>query len=226
MWPPSIGFRGAFSHWCGVYWDDWRRADASLGGKKGRKERMRIYTRGGDQGKTTLIGAVRRFKDDRRVEAYGAVDEAGAFIGLAAAHLSPGRDGDIRQILESVQERLWDVGADLAAVDSDSFVRRTPSDAAQALEPLIDRYQDECEPLTYFIVRGGSKAGASLHVACTVVRRAERRAVGLMAVEPIHPPALVYLNRLSDLLFVLARALNARDQAGEMPYENGGPVFR
>ncbi len=186
---------------------------------------MRIYTRGGDRGKTTLIGAVRRYKHDVRVEAYGAVDEAGAFIGLAQAALAVERDGDILAVLASVQQRLWDVGADLGCARAEGCTYRTPTEAAGDLEAWIDRYQRETEPLTHFVIRGGTPAAAALHVACTVVRRAERRAVALMAVEPIHPPTLAYLNRLSDLLFVLARVSNARAQVPDIRYENGGTVF-
>ncbi len=186
---------------------------------------MRIYTRGGDRGKTTLIGAVRRYKHDVRVEAYGTVDEAGAFIGMAQAALETERDRDVLDVLASVQQRLWDVGADLACARPEGHTYRTPAEAAGELEPWIDRYEKETEPITHFVIRGGTPAAAALHVACTVVRRAERRAVALMAVETVHPPTLAYLNRLSDLLFVLARVLNARAHAPDVRYENGGTVF-
>ncbi len=187
---------------------------------------MRIYTRGGDGGQTTVVGGGRRFKHDLRIEAYGSVDEAGAFIGLAESQLNPARDGDILAVLADVQQRLWDVGADLAQARVEAGAYRTPDDAAKSLEPWIDHYQNEAEALTRFIVRGGQSAAAALHVACTVVRRAERRTVALMEREAIHLPALRYLNRLSDLLFVLARAVNARDGVAETPYHQGGPVFR
>ncbi len=187
---------------------------------------MRIYTRGGDGGKTTVVGGGRRFKHDLRIEAYGSVDEAGAFIGLAGSQLSEERDRDILEVLALVEQRLWDVGADLATLHSEGVAYRTPEEAAQSLEPWIDRYQSEAKSLSQFIVRGGHSGAAALHVACTVVRRAERRTVALMERESIHPPALTYLNRLSDLLFVLARAVNARDGVKEVPYQNGGTVFR
>lgn len=186
---------------------------------------MRIYTRGGDQGKTLVLGGGRRFKDDARVEAYGAVDEAGALLGQASAALDAERDRDLREVLKGVALRLWDVGADLARVPGEGVAFRTPDDAAASLEPLIDRYEEALPVLTHFILRGGSPRSAALHVACTAVRRAERRAVALLRKEPVHAPALAYLNRLSDLLFVLARVVNARDGGEDVPYQGVGPVF-
>lgn len=186
---------------------------------------MRIYTRGGDKGKTAIIGGERRFKDDLRVEAYGTVDEAGACLGLAISYLDKERDKDLIDVLVHVQQRLWDVGADLAAVESDKYEYRTPADAAAELEPFIDKYMDETEAVTKFILRGGHTAAAALHLACTVVRRAERRAVSLMQQEKIHEPALKFLNRTSDLLFVVARVANARNHVPDVVYENSTDVF-
>jgi cob(I)alamin adenosyltransferase len=187
---------------------------------------MRIYTRGGDKGKTAIIGGERRYKDDSRIEAYGTVDEAGSFIGLAMSHLSNERDDDIIELLYQVQQTLWDVGADLAAVPGGEYTFRTREDAAAELEPAIDQYKDESDKVTKFILRGGDAAAAFLHVACTVVRRAERRVVSLMQHEEIHTPTLKYLNRLSDLLFVLARAVNAREHQEDVTYHNSTDVFR
>lgn len=187
---------------------------------------MRIYTRGGDQGKTGLIGGARRYKDDVRVEAYGTVDEAGAFIGLAVSQLDAERDADIQGLLIQVQQSLWDVGADLAAASQEKYTFRTPDAAAAELEPYIDRYKEEAEQVKKFVLRGGVQPSASLHVACTVVRRAERRVVSLMQQESIHPPTLKYLNRLSDLLFVLARTVNARASESDVVYQNSTDVFR
>ncbi|MCL6454025.1 MAG: cob(I)yrinic acid a,c-diamide adenosyltransferase [Alicyclobacillus sp.] len=187
---------------------------------------MRIYTRGGDKGKTALIGGERRFKDDLRVEAYGTVDEAGAFLGLAVSELDEATESDILQVLSQVQQTLWDVGADLAATSGAKYTFRTREEAAAELEPWIDKYMVEAEKVTKFILRGGDRAAAALHVACTVVRRAERRVVALMQVEEIYPPTLKYLNRLSDLLFVLARAVNARRQRKDVLYEHSTDVFR
>ncbi|MFB5192977.1 cob(I)yrinic acid a,c-diamide adenosyltransferase [Alicyclobacillus fastidiosus] len=187
---------------------------------------MKIYTRGGDRGKTALIGGVRRYKNDLRVEAYGSVDEAGAFIGLAASFLTQEGHEDISSLLLDVQQTLWDVGADLAAVNTDKYTFRTASDAAALLEPQIDHYKEEADAIKKFVLRGGTIGSSYLHVACTVVRRAERHTVALMQVEEIHAPALQYLNRLSDLLFVLARAVNARCQQPDVAYENSSDVFR
>ncbi|QQE79682.1 cob(I)yrinic acid a,c-diamide adenosyltransferase [Alicyclobacillus sp. SO9] len=188
---------------------------------------MKIYTRGGDKGKTMLIGRERRWKHDLRIESYGTVDEAGAFIGLAMSELDIERDRDILDVLSDVQQTLWDVGADLAASpQAGDYAFRTSDMAAATLEPHIDRFKEEADAVTKFIVRGGVRASAALHVACTVVRRAERRVVDLMQVESIHEPTLQYLNRLSDLLFVLARTANARVHQSDVPYENSTDVFR
>lgn len=188
---------------------------------------MRIYTRGGDRGKTSLIGGKRRYKDDVQVHAYGAVDEAGAFVGLARTHLEQEGYTDMVAVLGEVSQVLWDVGADLAvpaSVEDHAF--RTSVDAASSLEPLIDRYAAETEKIQKFVLRGGSFGAAYLHVACTVVRRAERHVVALMRTEPIHEPTLRYLNRLSDLLFVMARAANGRSQTDDVAYRNSPDVFR
>lgn len=187
---------------------------------------MRIYTRGGDQGKTGLIGGVRRYKDDVRVETYGTVDEAGAFVGLAISWLEQEGHTDLVRLLTDVQQTLWDVGADLAAAKVDKYTFRTPEDAAAQLEPLIDAYKDEADAVKKFVLRGGTLGASYLHVACTVVRRAERRTVQLMQLEDIHLPSLRFLNRLSDLLFVLARAVNARSARQDIEYNNSPEVFR
>src|SRR5579875_2913956 len=188
---------------------------------------MRLYTRGGDLGTTALIGGERRRKSDLRVEAYGTVDEAGAFLGLASSQLVDPQFADIRELLFAIQQRLWDVGADLAAPKSaTAYVLRTPEDAASVLEPYIDTYQAEADKLDKFVLRQGSQPAATLHVACTVVRRAERQVVRLAEFEEVPGAVLRYLNRLSDLLFVLARAVNARMQVQDVDYANSPPVFR
>lgn len=187
---------------------------------------MRIYTRGGDQGKTKLIGGERRLKSDVRVEAYGTVDEAGAFLGFAASQLPREGSDDIQSVIQTIAQTLWDVGADLAAPIGSNFAYRTQDAAVTALEPLIDEYQSESDKLQKFVLRQGHPAAAALHVACTVVRRAERAVVRLKEIETIHEPTLRYLNRLSDLLFVLARSVNSRFGAPEIDYENSPTVFR
>jgi len=187
---------------------------------------VRMYTRGGDQGLTSMMGGTRRPKADARIEAYGTVDEAGAFLGLAIADLDVQRDQDVISLLVNVQQRLWDVGADLAAVRDERYTWRTPDNAASELEPFIDQYQSEAPEVKKFVLRGGDRSAAYLHVTCTVVRRAERKAVALMQQEEIHLPALRSLNRLSDLLFVLARAINTRCNVADVLYENSPDVFR
>ncbi|MDA8206201.1 MAG: cob(I)yrinic acid a,c-diamide adenosyltransferase [Thermaerobacter sp.] len=188
---------------------------------------MPIYTRRGDAGKTQVIGSPRRYKDDARVQAYGTVDEAGALIGVAASMIgSDAAFEDVVRVLSDVQQMLWDVGADLARVGDEKHPYRTSHNAASQLEPMIDQYQAELPLLDKFILRGGTPGGALLHLACTVVRRAEREVVHLQRIEPIHPPLLMYLNRLSDLLFVLGRLINHRAGAPETEYEHSARVFR
>jgi cob(I)alamin adenosyltransferase len=190
-------------------------------------KRVRLYTRGGDRGRTLVLGAGRQYKDHPRIMAYGTVDEAGAYIGLAVSLLVPNPVyDDLVQVLFQVQQRLWDVGADLARMPDPAHPYRTPESAAADLEPLIDRYQAELPALTKFILRGGTSAAAALHVACTVVRRAERETVHLSRRETVHAPALRYLNRLSDFLFVAARVANHRGGVADVPYEHSADVFR
>lgn len=165
---------------------------------------MKIYTRTGDTGQTALFGGKRVGKDDARIEAYGTVDELNSFIGLARAGWpeSP-LDGE----LEKIQNDLFDVGAQLAAPGQDRFTGADPRRIGE-LESAIDHAEKELVPLTNFILPGGSMAAAHLHVARTVCRRAERIVVSLGAETP--PGTVVYLNRLSDFLFVAARFVNAR----------------
>ena len=174
---------------------------------------MKLYTKTGDKGETGLYGGERVSKAALRVAAYGAVDEANAVIGLARAQLG---DSALDEVLASVQHGLFDLGADLATPLASRYRRNvTPleDEDVHALERLIDRFDAELEPLAAFILPGGHPAGAALHLARTVVRRAEREVVALAQREAVNEAALVYLNRLSDLLFVLARVVNAR--AGE-----------
>ena len=188
---------------------------------------MPIYTRRGDLGKTQVIGSPRRFKDDARINAYGSVDEVGALIGVALSLVALGHElDDVSQLLTDIQQTLWDVGADLARLDNAEHDYRTPEHAAGDLEPYIDRYQVELPLLTKFILRGGSPGGSLIHLACTVVRRAERDVVHLQRLETINPSCVTYLNRLSDLLFVLARVINYRSGAVETEYAHSARVFR
>ncbi len=163
-----------------------------------------IYTRGGDAGETSLGDGSRKLKDDLRVEAYGAVDEANAAIGMA--RLEAGRfDADLARI----QNDLFDLGADLCRPgDASDGKLRVAEAQVDWLERQIDAYNAALAPLNSFVLPAGSPTAAALHLARTIVRRAERRVVTLAQHEVINQPALKYLNRLSDLLFVLSRAAN------------------
>ncbi len=171
----------------------------------------RIYTKGGDEGKTSLGDGSRVLKHDLRVESYGTVDEANAAIGLARLHV----EGDADAMLARVQNDLFDLGADLCRPEGDEAapgLRVTPSQV-ERLEREIDAMNDELEPLTSFILPGGTTVSAHLHHARTVTRRAERLVVDLAGRERVSPTAIHYLNRLSDHLFVAARYLNDRGRA-------------
>jgi cob(I)alamin adenosyltransferase len=168
-------------------------------------ELNRIYTRGGDAGQTSLGDGSRRLKDDLRVEAYGTVDEANAAIGLARLHAS----AEIDQALARIQNDLFDLGADLCRPgDASDGKLRVIQSQVDRLEAEIDGFNAALEPLKSFVLPGGTPTAASLHLARTITRRAERLVVTLGQEEPINPVALRYLNRLSDLLFVLSRAAN------------------
>lgn len=187
---------------------------------------MKIYTRGGDRGETGLFGGRRVPKTDPRVRAYGSVDEANAAIGLALAfdeREARERAGEVvdRERLRRVQEDLFALGARLAADDPERARRKGAipelgPDRVQALEAWIDELDEELPALDAFVLPGGSPVGAQLHVARTVCRRAERAVVSLAADDPeLRETVLPYLNRLSDLLFTLARAANHRQGAAE-----------
>jgi cob(I)alamin adenosyltransferase len=169
---------------------------------------MKIYTRTGDSGETGLFGGARVDKDDPRVEAYGTVDELNSCLGVARS-LAPSAQTD--EALQQIQSDLFTVGAELACVPGkEEKLRMTPvSDADIArLEAWIDRSEAELEPLRTFVLPGGSPAAAELHRARTVCRRAERRTLSAGRVSSIRPEIVIYLNRLSDLLFVFARYEN------------------
>ena len=171
---------------------------------------MKIYTKTGDAGETSLFDNSRVSKADPRVDAYGEVDEVNACLGAAVA---AGVDSDIGGVLTTIQKDLFAVGARLADPLSriaDRVTKAAVTDQQiELLEATIDRLETELTPLRRFILPGGSPAGALLHLARTVSRRAERRVVGLGA-DSVEPGVIVYLNRLSDLLFVMARAVNHR----------------
>jgi len=164
----------------------------------------KIYTRGGDQGQTSLGDGSRVAKSDLRIAAYGSVDELNAQLGLVLAADVP---EDFRPWLEQVQNDLFDVGADLSVPLGDERERlRVAADQTARLEGWCDQVNERLEPLKSFVLPGGGEVAARLHVARTVCRRAEREAVVLGEAEDVAPEVLAYLNRLSDLLFILARA--------------------
>ena len=171
----------------------------------------RIYTKTGDDGSTALGDGVRVGKDDPRVEAYGEVDELNAVLGLLVA-LHP--DLEEQALIRSIQNDLFDVGADLCTpqpVDETPQQRqRVTAGQVLRLEQAIDRLNEGLQPLTSFVLPGGTTAAAWCHLARTVCRRAERRIVHLMKSARLNEQVLLYVNRLSDLLFVLARYLNGR----------------
>ncbi len=183
---------------------------------------MPIYTRTGDEGDTGLFGGRRVRKDDPRVEAYGAVDEANAAVGVCRA---VGVDPRVGALLGRIQAELLHVGADLAAPEgaAPGGLARVGEPQVSALEAAIDAFSAELPPLRHFVLPAGGSAAAALHVARTVVRRAERRTVALAAEAAVNPAALRYLNRLSDLLFVLARHATWSAGLPEEPWLPRGP---
>lgn len=176
---------------------------------------MKIYTKTGDAGETGLWGGQRVAKDSLRVHAYGTADECNAAIGVArAAGVDAGLDG----LLAQVQSQLFVVGADLATPGEAANIPRVGDAEVRFLEEQIDALEGELEPLRQFILPGGTAAAAQLHLARTTCRRAERWAVSLAQAEPINTLVLTYLNRLSDFLFVAARAANARAGTVDVPW--------
>jgi cob(I)alamin adenosyltransferase len=172
----------------------------------------RIYTKGGDQGRTSLGDGTRVAKHTARVAAYGTVDEANATIGLARLHA----EGEADAMLARIQNDLFDLGADLCRPGSDFGdvkALRVQDSQVERLEREIDRMNEELAPLSSFVLPGGAPAAACLHLARTVTRRAERLVCELAEAEAINPAAIRYLNRLSDHLFVLSRWLNDKGAA-------------
>ena len=179
---------------------------------------MKIYTRTGDDGDTGLFDGTRVSKSNPRVAAYGDVDELNAWLGFAHASTD---DQDVRTMLEQIQRDLFGLGARLAdparRIAERVIKAAVTSQDVARLESWIDRLESELPPLRRFILAGGSPAGATLHLARTVCRRAERSIVALGS-DAIEPELLVYINRLSDLLFVMARAANRRSGAPELEW--------
>ena len=172
----------------------------------------RIYTRGGDQGRTSLGDGTRVAKHTARVAAYGTVDEANAAIGMARLHTTGAADA----MLARIQNDLFDLGADLCRPGSDfesDTALRVRENQVERLEREIDGMNAELQPLTSFVLPGGTPAAACLHLARTVTRRGERLVVELAEAETVNPAAIRYLNRLSDHLFVMSRWLNDKGAA-------------
>ncbi len=188
----------------------------------------RIYTRTGDAGDTALVGGARVPKDTARIEAYGTLDELNAVIGLARAfnaeRLTKGKaprwlDG----IFRGLQNELFDLGSELATPDDAAYegMHRVGEAEVKALEALMDQCQKDLAPLKSFVLPGGGRVGGFLHQARTVCRRAERRILALSRVEPLSPWPLAYVNRLSDLLFVLSRWVAKKGGETEYLWERG-----
>ncbi|MDQ3262743.1 MAG: cob(I)yrinic acid a,c-diamide adenosyltransferase [Myxococcota bacterium] len=169
-----------------------------------------IYTRTGDQGETGLFGGGRVPKDDARVDAYGEVDELNAVLGVARA---AGQDPGLEALLKDLQDQLFTVGSVLATPQGSkaaSYIPQIQPEWVDAMERAIDDFDTQLPKMTHFILPGGTAAASSLHVARTVCRRAERRVIPLVRDGQVTPAVVVYLNRLSDLLFTMARVANAR----------------
>jgi cob(I)alamin adenosyltransferase len=185
----------------------------------GKVPPLKIYTKTGDDGTTGLLGAGRVAKDDPRIDSYGTVDELNAVLGLARA--SGGLDPDADALVARVQDELFAVGAALADPDPNGrFHNAVAEEYAGRLEAEIDRLEAELPPLTRFILPGGSAAASHLHLARAVCRRAERLVVHLGRQPGVDVPhhLIAYLNRLSDFLFVLARAVNHRSGVADTPW--------
>lgn len=189
---------------------------------------MRIYTRTGDEGKTSIIGG-RVDKDDVRVDAYGTVDEVNGFVGQAIVELSEiGKDSltDLVEDLEKIQHELFDCGGDLANV-SPKRELKLMEESITYLENRIDAFIEEAPALEKFILPGGSKPSATIHIARTITRRAERHVVTLMKeAENVPTVPMKYLNRLSDYFFALARVINFRLNVNDIEYARSAKVFR
>lgn len=176
---------------------------------------MKIYTRTGDKGETGLIGGKRVLKDDPRIIAYGYVDELNSNVGLVISLLKNKKlFSDLIDILILIQNELFIVGSDLAdpnySVETESHTPRIQEKMALHLELVIDRLDEELKPISFFILPGGSIQAASIHVTRSIARRAETAVAVLTKSQIINPAILIYLNRLSDFLFIAARIVNKR----------------
>lgn len=180
---------------------------------------MKIYTRTGDTGETSLFGGGRISKSSERIDAYGTVDELNSCIGLARAH---GLSDEADQICRKIQNQLFKLGADLATpVTAKASVERMQPDEISWIENTIDQLDASLPPLKFFILPGGSLGGATLHFARTICRRAERIVIACQEQENFSPEIIKYLNRLSDLLFVMARFENKQSGNNETHWKAG-----
>ncbi len=179
---------------------------------------MKIYTKKGDQGQTSLFGGKPVSKDTLRIEAYGTVDELNCVVGWTLAEIS---DEELRATVQVIQKQLFVVGAELATVDPTETMTRgfIHEQHVKILENQIDDWERELKPLKKFILPGGSKGAAACHLARTVCRRAEREVVSLGKQETLRPELVKYLNRLSDWFFVLARYMNHRTKVEDILWE-------
>ncbi len=190
---------------------------------------MKIYTKTGDQGETSVIGG-RVSKDDLRIETYGTIDECNSFVGLAIAALrkegSTGTFDDVLLDLEIIQHELFDCGSDLAYVNPSASGYKVSESMVKSLEGSIDKYDAETPDITKFILPGGTEAASLMHVCRTVVRRSERLVVTLYKTTEINVEVLRYLNRLSDWFFTVARLVNHRAGVQDITYVRSADVFR
>lgn len=177
---------------------------------------MKIYTKTGDDGNTGLQGNYRISKSHPRIISYGTVDEANAALGVV---LSNSLDEDIRMILTEIQNDLFLVGADLSNPNLNDVKNRVSLDMIEKLEHYIDKFESELPPLTNFILPGGDVSAAQLHYVRTVVRRAESQTVQLSEKDEINSNCIKYLNRLSDLFFVIGRLINKRKNKDDIPWK-------
>jgi cob(I)alamin adenosyltransferase len=185
---------------------------------------MKIYTRTGDEGKTSVIGG-RVDKDDIRVEAYGTVDELNAFVGDAITRLDDEKYSDLIGHLTEIQHELFDAGADLAQA-GEKRRYKVNAEMVRRLENWIDQYEKECPELKRFILPGGTRGAAALHICRVLARRAERMVVTLCREQKTNEEVRRYLNRLSDFFFVAARVANVRENVANVEYKRGGQVFK
>jgi cob(I)alamin adenosyltransferase len=188
---------------------------------------MKIYTKTGDKGETGLIGSKRVSKSDPRIIAYGSIDELNSNIGLSISALnSKNRDlfSDLIDLLVKVQNDLFIIGSDLADptyfLEEECHTPRVQENMALYLECVIDKFETELLPIKFFILPGGSIESSLLHISRSIARRAETTVTALSKSQTINPAIMIYLNRLSDMLFVAARLVNKRVGAGDVPWRS------